>query len=310
MPLVVVILDRASAGADSPSSAAPASPSSATTPASKAAPPPQDIEDRFRRLETLVSKQADQIRQLSEENRVLADQIRGRSAASSDPSVKPAQADTISAPTQTGAISTPTLPSSVLPRDTDDESASPPPDPVSTVPPESESAVRGRGDTPSAYSALLESGNDAIPTLKPSGPTRPFLTGHYDKGFVLVAPTDKQRTPFALKMNITTQLRYTGFARTVESWTDSSGLVLPVLSRSYFSLNRNWFTFTGYAFSPQLQFNATVFSTSTTNQTVAVGAVSYAFSKKLALSSGYYSEGEAIVPKVHAAAECPTTASA
>src|SRR5512135_156716 len=93
MPLVVVILDRASAGADSPSSAAPASPSSATTPASKAAPPPQEIEDRFRRLETLVSKQADQIRHLSEENRGLADQVRRLSAAASDPRVKPGQTD-------------------------------------------------------------------------------------------------------------------------------------------------------------------------------------------------------------------------
>jgi hypothetical protein len=287
MPLVVVILDRVSAGADSPSSAAPASHSSATTPATNAAPPPQDIENRFRRLEALVNKQADQIQRLSEENRGLADQVRRLSAVASDPRVKPAQADAMSAPTQTGATSAPTLPSPALPGVTVDDTAAPPLEPVSTVPQESASPVRGLHDMPSAYSALLESGNDAIPALKPSGLTRPFLTGNYDKGFVLVAPTDKQRTPFALKMNITTQLRYTGFARTVESWKDSSGLVLPVLNRSYFSLNRNWFTFTGYAFSPQLQFNATVFSTSTTNQTVAVGAVSYAFSKGLALSSGY-----------------------
>jgi len=185
-------------------------------------------------------------------------------------------------------MSAPTVPSPAVPGVPVEATDAPPLEPVSTVPPESESAVRGLNHTPSAYSALLESGNDAIPTLKPPGPTRPFLTGRYDKGFVLVAPTDKQRTPFALKMNLTTQLRYTGFARSVASWTDSSGLVLPVLNRSYFALNRNWFTFTGYAFSPQLQYTATVFSTSTTNQTVAVGAVSYAFSKGLALSSGYY----------------------
>jgi hypothetical protein len=134
----------------------------------------------------------------------------------------------------------------------------------------------------------LESGDDAIPGEDHPTAIQPYITGFYDKGYVIVAPNDRQKTPFSLKLNLTTQLRYTGFSRTVENWTDSSGLVLPVLNRSYFSLNRNWFTFTGFAFSPKLQFNATVFSTSTTNETVAIGAISYVFCKGLALSSGYY----------------------
>jgi hypothetical protein len=86
----------------------------------------------------------------------------------------------------------------------------------------------------------MESGDSAISELEPSGPIRSYLTGFYDKGFVLVAPSDKQRTPFALKLNVTTQLRYTGFTRSVDTWTDSSGLVLPVYNRSDFALNRNW----------------------------------------------------------------------
>jgi hypothetical protein len=158
---------------------------------------------------------------------------------------------------------------------------------VFTVPAESGSAFRATDGSPSPYSSLLESGNDAIPEVEPSELNRSYLNGRYDKGFVLVAPSDKQRTPFALKLNVTTQLRYTGFARSVETWKDSSGLVLPVFNRSYFALNRNWFSFSGFALSPRLQFNATVFSTSTSNQTIAVGAISFAWSKAFAISSGY-----------------------
>jgi hypothetical protein len=180
------------------------------------------------------------------------------------------------------------LPSPALPGISVDDSRAPSAGPSFTVSPEVEAAVRGLDDTPSPYSALLESGSDAIPELGPSTQSRPYLGGFYDKGFVLVAPSDKQKTPFALKLNVTSQLRYTGFSRSVDTWTDSSGLVLPVFNRSYFALNRNWFSFSGFAFSPQLQFNVTVFSTSTLNATIAVGSISYSFSKAFALSSGYY----------------------
>src|SRR5579883_555704 len=274
----LLISNRDSAGADDSRSSPPASPLSATIPAKKA-DPPQDIEDRFRRLEAVVSKQAEQIRQLSEENRKLAGQIRGRSAASSDPRVTPAQTD---------AASTPPLPSPAALGVPADDSAAPPAEPAFTVPLESQSAVRGLDDTPSPYSSLLDAGNDAIPELEPSELARPYLTGFYDKGFVLVAPNDKQLTPFALKLNVTTQLRYTGFSRSVDTWTDSSGLVQPIFNRSYFALNRQWFSFSGFAFSPRLQFNATVFTTSTTNVTVFQGFITYSFSQAFALSSGYF----------------------
>jgi len=277
VPLIPLILDCDSIGAEDPPASPPPSPPSATTSARKG-DPAQDIEERFRRLEALVSEQADQIRRLSAENRALAAEVRGRSVASSDTRVKPAQAD---------GTPSPTLPSPVLPAVTAGDSDAPSVEPAFSVPVESASSARGPDNTPSPYSSLLESGNDAIPELEPSGLIRPYLTGFYDNGFVLVAPSDKQRTPFALKLNVTTQLRYTGFARSVDTWTDSSGLMLPVFNRSYFALNRNWFSFSGFAFSPRLQYNVTVFSTSTENQTIAVGAISYAFCKAFAISSGY-----------------------
>jgi hypothetical protein len=203
VPLFLLALGRSSAGAETPSSAPPV-PASPAKPSDMKVDPSQDVEDRLRCLEGLLSKQADQIRQLSEENRKLADQIRGRSVVSSDPLIQPAQVET---------GPTPTLPSPVLPGAPVDHHADPAPpsaEPVTTIPPAFGSDVRGANDTPSAYSSSLDSGNDAIPNLDLSGPIRPFMSGFYDKGFVVVAPTDKQRTPFALKLNQVPRLQPQG----------------------------------------------------------------------------------------------------
>ena len=227
--------------------------------------PPADVEERFRRLERIVAEQAEQIRRLSEQNRALADQARAGAA-----DVPP--------PAAPFAIS-----------DEDEEVDSSPssvePDSPSVLAPFSNSAGRTERE---AFSALWDAGDESIPEEDLAGKARSFLIGAYDKGFALVAPSDRQRTPFSLKLNVTTQVRYTGFARSVDSWTNSAGMVLPTRDRSYFSLNRNWFSFSGFAFSPRLRFNATVFSTSATNQTIALGFLSYEFSKALIVNSGYF----------------------
>ncbi len=232
---------------------------------------PTDVEDRFRRLERIVAEQAEQIRRLSEENRELA----GRGKA--DPP---------------GAGST-TLPAIVEDDDQPEaDQTSPVTDPAPAV--EDALASPSQGDDTSwtaergVFSSLMDAGDDTIPEDDIAWSSRRFIVGAYDNGYVLVAPSDQQRTPFSLKLNITTQVRYTGFARSVESWTDASGQVLPVRNRSYFTLNRNWFSFTGFAFSPHLRFNATVFSTSATNQTLAFGWAGYEFSKAFILNGGYY----------------------
>jgi hypothetical protein len=277
MLLTLLLGGRGPAAADDIASPTSAYPAGAAKTSSRA-DPSRAIEERFRRLEALIGQQAEQIRRLSEENRQLAGRIQGRPAVVRDPRVTPAQSD---------ATSTPPLPDAIPPGTTI-EDAAPPGGLAAPVPPYLGTEIRGLGDTASVYSALLESGNDAIPDAEGLGQVRRYLTGFYDKGFVLVAPDDRQATPFALKLNVTTQLRYTGFTRTVKNWTDSSGLVLPLYNRSYFALNRNWFAFSGFAFSPRLQFNATVFSTSATNQTIAMGSLSYDFNEALTLSSGYF----------------------
>lgn len=231
---------------------------------------PADVEERFSRLERLVADQAEQIRRLSEENRRLSERIPD-DPQTPDPPVTSLPAIIDDDAEQGGA----TTPASAGPTVADDAAA----------------AVAGGGgwtQEREALSALMDAGDSSNVEPDLAAASRSYITGLYDKGFVLVAPSDKQRTPFSLKLNVTTQVRYTGFARSVETWTDSAGNVLPVRNRSFFTLNRNWFSFTGFAFSPKLRFNATVFSTSATSQTIAMGFIGYEFNKALVLSSGYY----------------------
>ena len=222
-----------------------------------------EVEDRFRRLEALLSKQADQIEKLTGENQKLVEQVRDLSTGVQglDPHSLP------------GASSLPL------------------PDP-SVAEPQSLFATPTFGSAPGVVPlsnpGLRDAVNSSGPATQHSSVDRPFLTGLYNDGFVLVAPSDKQKTPFALKLNISTQVRYTGFYRSVDNWTDSAGQVWPVMNHSYFALNRNFFSFSGYAFSPELMYNVTVFSTSTTNQTLAIGALSYVLDKGLAVNAGYY----------------------
>ena len=129
------------------------------------------------------------------------------------------------------------------------------------------------GTTPSPTSAL--------------GLVRPYLTGFYDKGFVLVAQRQASNSvrPQAERDDPTALHGLLPFGRHLD------GQLRPGATRlqpELLLLNRNWFSFTGFAFSPWLQFNATVFTTSTTNVTVFQGFITYSFSQALALGSGYY----------------------
>ncbi len=225
-----------------------------------------DFEERFRRLEALLNKQAEQIGKQSEqidkltgENQKLVEQVRDLSAGAVHPDSN-SPLESVILPLTDASIG--------------ENSGLFGPPPTSG----------GPGSARTALDSPRFSGAEPDPSIM----NRPYLTGLYDNGFVLVAPVDKQKTPFALKLNISTQMRYTGFYRSVDHWTDSAGNVWPVFNRGYFALNRNSFSFSGFAFSPNFQYNVSVFSTSATNQTIAMGALKYVFDPGLALNAGYY----------------------
>lgn len=78
-----------------------------------------------------------------------------------------------------------------------------------------------------------------------------YLT--YDEGWAIRAH-DPVAFPFELKLNFHNQFRHTGFARSVSSFTDSAGNVVPIKNRNDFDVNRGRLVFSGHAFDPSLSF--------------------------------------------------------
>jgi hypothetical protein len=116
-----------------------------------------------------------------------------------------------------------------------------------------------------------------------------FEVGGYDDdlgSFVLVRPTDPQRTPFELRLDLQTQARFTNFARSADSWTDSTGARHPVRSYDSVEITRNLITFSGYALDPRLQYTAIIFSSTAFNDTVYLGWINYHFNDALDLRVG------------------------
>lgn len=251
-------------------------------------PPPSasEIDERFRRLEGMVEKLARQNQALMEENRKLAEEVRARPRAP-EPALAPASApvDSKVARTQTPLDEEEAPPALELPEAL-------PATPAEGTPPASSESFDPDGGPRSGsesreFADLLGSGSaPSLPEEPPEFRRSRFLLGDYDNGFLLVEPSDKQRTPFELKFNLTTEVRYLGFARSARSWTDSAGVVRPISNRSFLSLNRSSFTFGGFAFSPRLQYNLTILTTTTTNQTIPLGYISYVFSDAFTLGGG------------------------
>jgi hypothetical protein len=127
----------------------------------------------------------------------------------------------------------------------------------------------------------------------PAEPARPafakFLVGGYDEDrgmFVLVRPSDEQRVPFELRVDLFTQARYTSFARSADSWIDSTGARQPIRNFESVEVNRNFIQFSGFGLDPRLQFTAFLFSSTALNDTVYLGWINYRFSDAFDLRVG------------------------
>ncbi|WP_406694154.1 porin [Singulisphaera sp. Ch08] len=220
------------------------------------------MEDRLRRLEMLGASVLEQNRHLTEQNRQLAEQ---NQELARQLQVVNQRHDELA--NRLDLVTTPPIPSPSAPPPVESESPLPtfnlaPEWPVRQEPPHAQGSDGSR-----------------------------FLVGEYDREagqFVLVKPRDPEQTPFELNFDLITELRYTGFSRSADTWTNSAGTVLPIRNFNTIEVNRNWFQFTGYALDPRLHFSTAVFSSSTTNSTVFLGYLDYHFSKQFILSAGYY----------------------
>lgn len=142
-------------------------------------------------------------------------------------------------------------------------------------------------------------GGASFAELEGPGPTTPsqvfqpsgdrFTVGEYDREsrmYVLVRPSDAQRVPFELRFDLFTQARYSNFARSANSWVDSTGQRRPVSSFDTFEVTRNFLQFSGFGLDPRLQFTAFIFSSTALNDTVYLGWMNYRFSKAFDLRVG------------------------
>lgn len=94
----------------------------------------------------------------------------------------------------------------------------------------------------------------------------PWLSSGYDHGFV-IRHNDTEGVPFELKINSQNQIRYVAFDRAVPTWTDSAGVVSPVVNVSNFQLPRGRIIFSGFAFRPELIYDLNIdYNTVTSNQ--------------------------------------------
>jgi hypothetical protein len=262
----------------------------------------EELARRLQHLEKQNAKLAEQNANLSERSQSLSEKLEeitrqydqlNRRLENSSPSVG----------------STPSLPSAFAPfpfEDPADQKAGITPDDLPTpVSPSSPDArlPEGVGLSPDTRSPNVESGaepespertifggNDTSQTTESSRSwLSKFLIGGYDEergGFVLVRSRDTQRVPFELRFDLVTQVRYTNFARSADTFIDSTGTPHPIQNISSWEINRNFVQFSGFALDPRLQYMAILFSSTAINDTVLLGYLSYHFSDAFDLRAG------------------------
>ncbi len=169
--------------------------------------------------------------------------------------------------------------------------------------PAAESAQQTRAGSPPLQGSGSASGCGSGGTPNTSDPTqvgqplaeeeRPalskFLVGEYDDDlgqFVLVRPRDKERVPFELRVDIFTQARYFNFAKSAETWIDSTGARQAIRNFESIEVTRIFIQFSGYALDPRLQFTAFIFSSTALNDTVYLGWMNYRFNDALDVRVG------------------------
>jgi hypothetical protein len=115
----------------------------------------------------------------------------------------------------------------------------------------------------------------------------PSYTFGYDHGFE-ISSTDLTEAPFSLKFNFENQFRYVGFARGVESWTDSAGNVMSVTNRNNLEIPRGRVIFSGMALLPEVRYQLDFDYNTVSDRQVNLRGywLSYQFSRAVSLYVG------------------------
>jgi hypothetical protein len=92
--------------------------------------------------------------------------------------------------------------------------------------------------------------------------------------------------PFELTFDVVTQARFTNFARSTDTWVESTGARRPVQDFNSVEVTRNFLVFSGYGLDPRLQYTAIIFSSTAFNDTVYLGWLNFHFNDALDLRVG------------------------
>ena len=147
----------------------------------------------------------------------------------------------------------------------------------------------GPGD---GYDKWLDGAPPGQPSAQPD--VRPTLDNlaerlgtRYNNGFVLVESPDPESMPYKLVVRNFAQVRFTNTQLDSLTFVDHLGNVRPVDPRNDISLNRDLLTFSGYVFSPKMQYNFIVWSSGSLGDVVFGGWIDYEFCKAFKLYGGY-----------------------
>jgi hypothetical protein len=102
-----------------------------------------------------------------------------------------------------------------------------------------------------------------------------------------VESSNPESTPYKLVVRNFAQVRFTNTQLDSLFFVDHLGDVRPVDPRNDISLNRDLLTFSGYVFSPNMQYNFIVWSSGSLGDVVFGGWIDYVFSKAFTLYGGY-----------------------
>jgi hypothetical protein len=109
----------------------------------------------------------------------------------------------------------------------------------------------------------------------------------YKDGMVIWQTPDDAETPFLLKFNINTQLRYLNTISSDETFTDHLGVVREVHRRNDITVNRAMFILGGYVFDKRLRYSFTVWTSAGAASIIVAGNIGWQFNKALTVMGGY-----------------------
>lgn len=122
---------------------------------------------------------------------------------------------------------------------------------------------------------------------EPDGSLAQKLVDRYQDGIVIWQTPDDARTPFLLKFNVNTQVRYLNTTSTNDTFTDHLGVVRAVNERNDITVNRSMFILGGYIFDPRLRYSSTVWTSAGAASIVVAGTIGWQFDKAFTLTGGY-----------------------